>query len=200
MLPGRLLGLLQKAYIGFNGARVKKGDQKMLKKSLFAVALVAVLALPTMAGELKVHGWAVTCEYTKVALDEIDVMLKMPYYIKIEQPSTIQLAQMTDSIDDWTGVALLANGNKPKAVANFNACLSVSIVLTADGTTLAPSATTASISPATLAPLTVTEMTITATLSDVDLDKLAVCTNYKVAVVTIWVIPCGTPSCTPTCP
>jgi hypothetical protein len=200
VLPGRLLGLLQKAYIGFNGARVKKGDQKMLKKSLFAVALVAILAGSAVAGELKVHGWAVTCEYTKQALDEINVYLKMPYYIKIEQPSTIQLVQMTGSIDDWEGYAKLANGNKPKAVANFAAALSVTIALTADGIILAPSATTATIAPTPLVPLQITEMTITATLMNVDLDKLAVCTNYHVATVTVWVMPSTPPSCTPICP
>jgi len=178
----------------------------MLKKSLFAVALMAFLAVPMMAGDLKVHAWDVTCTYTKMKLDDVKVYLKMPYFIKIgKQDLKIDLVQLGSSMD-FEGTAVDKDGKTPKLSANFDASLSTTITPTADGlliqgdagkwsTTISPSVIDGSPVPAIGV-----EMTITAKVVGADLTKLAVCNTYHVATVEIWVVPCGTPGCTVECP
>ena len=82
----------------------------MLKKSLFAVALVALLAATVPAGEIKTHAWPTT--FVPMELAEIPVLMDVGYwvYIKDQQDLKIKLQQQTiHTYEGCTDVAIQCN-------------------------------------------------------------------------------------------
>ena len=67
----------------------------MLKKSLIAIALFAI-ALPAVAGDLKVHDpWPKT--YVKQTVTKIDIILDVGYYIHVKDQKPIEVYQDTSA-------------------------------------------------------------------------------------------------------
>ena len=96
----------------------------MLKKSLIAVAVLAI-ALPAVAGEIKVHNpWPV--EYVWQNVCQIDVTMDVGYYIHVKNQDPIKVAQLegTDANPYYTYYG--CSGNRD-IVTNFNATIKGSV-------------------------------------------------------------------------
>jgi len=66
---------------------------KMLKKSLIAIAVLAV-AMPAFAGQIKVHNdWPQICILEKQKVWEFNVTMDVGYWIKFESQSGIKVDQ-----------------------------------------------------------------------------------------------------------
>jgi hypothetical protein len=71
----------------------------MLKKSLIAIAVLA-LALPAVAGDLKVHKpWPTT--YVAQEVTTIDVVMEVGYYIHVKDQKSIKVSQDTSAKDPY---------------------------------------------------------------------------------------------------
>jgi len=67
----------------------------MLKKSLIAIAVLAI-ALPAMAGDLKVHDpWPTS--YVKQKICSLDVIMDIGYYIHVKDQKPIEISQVTSA-------------------------------------------------------------------------------------------------------
>ena len=72
---------------------------KMLKKSLFAVAMLAIV-MPAFAGQLKVHEpWP--CAPIPQEVAKIDVIMDVGYYINIVDQKAIKVVQDTQSANPY---------------------------------------------------------------------------------------------------
>jgi hypothetical protein len=149
----------------------------MLKKSLFVVALVAMLAVMAQAGEIKTHQWPTT--YAAVPITEIPVVMDVGYWVKIKDQDKLKIKLNQDGIHDYSGC------DDMKVQCNFNVILSCSI--SASGSV--PGKYSCSISqPAIDAPGATVD--VCATLKEADLSKTPGGTNgIQVATVKISVIP-----------
>jgi len=58
----------------------------MLKRSLVAVAVVALLAMTVQAGEIKTHTWP--CDFKALEITSIPVVMDIGYYIKIKDQTS----------------------------------------------------------------------------------------------------------------
>jgi hypothetical protein len=89
-----------------------------MKKALFAVAAVALLAVSVQAGEIKTHSWP--CTLTPLELTQIPVKMDVGYWVKVtNQNASITLAQ--ESIHVYSGCTDI------KVKTNTAVTLSVSI-------------------------------------------------------------------------
>ena len=71
----------------------------MLKKSLIAIAVLAI-ALPAVAGDLKVHDpWPTS--YVPQKITTIDVILDVGYYIHVKDQKPIEIFQDTSASDPY---------------------------------------------------------------------------------------------------
>jgi hypothetical protein len=71
----------------------------MLKKSLIAIAVLAI-AMPAVAGQLKIHGnWPCSYDYQDVAV--IDVLVEVGYYVHVVNQDPITLIQKQDATDPF---------------------------------------------------------------------------------------------------
>ena len=61
----------------------------MLKKSLFAVALVALLAATVPAGEIKIHDWPTT--FVPQELTDIPVVMDVGYWVFIDKQGDLKI-------------------------------------------------------------------------------------------------------------
>ena len=99
----------------------------MLKKSLIAVAILAI-AMPVVAGDLKVHDWP--CSYQPQTVTTIDVVLDVGYYIHIVNQDPIKVSQDSSGSDNpYTTYYGCFNSDVD---TNFNATLTASVAGTSD--------------------------------------------------------------------
>lgn len=76
----------------------------MLKKSLFAIAVVALLASVASAGRIKVEGeWPNVCTYQEMCFPPLDIVMDIPYYCDLESQDPIKVTQQEDAIDHFAG-------------------------------------------------------------------------------------------------
>jgi hypothetical protein len=180
----------------------------MLKKTLFALTIVALFGIPAMAGQLKVEGnWP--CAPIPVKACNIEVTLKMPYYVKLRvEPIKIKLVQIPAGTQGagnnspsltFEGTAKDKDGNLPKAYSNFDGKFSCELALTADGIALQSNLgkwyQSISCNPAgpggadTISKLTETVLTIICGVNEANLNAFAQGSEKKVAEMSILIVP-----------
>jgi len=153
---------------------------KMLKKSLFAVAMLAVV-VPAFAGQLKVHEpWP--CAPIPQEVCKIDVVMDVGYYINVTDQKAITVKQDTNTSNPYVNYI---GSNAIDMKANFNAQL----LLSAAATSAAGGAWSATATPSVVTP-PLTKVTIEVKGANVNIDKLTGGAKaVKVAEVTIKVLP-----------
>lgn len=73
----------------------------MLKKSLFAVAVVALLAAVAPAGEIKIHDWPTT--FVPQELTDIPVLMDVGYWVFIKDQDKLKIKLQQKSIHEYEG-------------------------------------------------------------------------------------------------
>jgi hypothetical protein len=93
----------------------------MLKRSLIAIAVVALLATVAPAGEIKLHTWP--CALIAQEITQIPVKMDIGYWIRIKDQGSlsIKLAQLEGEIHKFKGCTDM------KVETNFKVELSASI-------------------------------------------------------------------------
>ena len=93
----------------------------MLKRSLLAVAVVALLAVGVQAGEIKTHEWP--CQFVALEITSIPVVMDIGYYVRIKDQDKlrIKLVQDEQDIHKFKGCTDMV------VESNFNLVLSCSI-------------------------------------------------------------------------
>jgi hypothetical protein len=76
-------------------------EVKMLKKSLFAVAVVALLAATVPAGEIKIHDWPTT--FVPQELTDIPVLMDVGYWVYIKDQDKLKIKLQQKSITEYEG-------------------------------------------------------------------------------------------------
>jgi len=148
-----------------------------MKKALFAVAAVALLAASVQAGEIKTHTWP--CTFTPLQITTIPVKMDIGYYVAIENQGDLVINMAQESIHVYSGCTDIS------VKCNFNVTLSCSIA--SNGTV--PGDYSCSITGAGISSPGGTA-TVCAKLENADLSKTAGGqTGVKVASVTISVVP-----------
>ncbi len=94
----------------------------MLKKSLMVVALVAMLAGMTQAGELKLHSWPT--KYVPQDLTVIPVKMDVGYWVRIKDQDKLEIKMAQSSIHTYEGCKSF------NVECNFNIALSTGISAT----------------------------------------------------------------------
>ncbi len=95
-----------------------------MKKTLIAVAVVALLAVGVQAGEIKTHEWP--CQFVALEITSIPVVMDIGYYIRIKDQDKLRIKLVQDELDihKFTGCTDMV------VESNFNAVLSASITKT----------------------------------------------------------------------
>lgn len=87
----------------------------MLKKALFAIAVVGLLAVVASAGELKVHDWDTTTATETITetrtivtpvqehLATLDIIMDIPYFVSLHPQDPIEVFQVKKEIHHWAG-------------------------------------------------------------------------------------------------
>jgi hypothetical protein len=162
----------------------------MLKKSLIAIAVLAI-ALPVVAGDLKVHDpWPTS--YVKQKITTIDVILDVGYYIHVKDQKPIEIYQDTGASDPYK---TYKGCKTTDVVSNFEAKLSGSFNKTSaaggDWSAKFNGSSTGTI-PAGVTPVeicvSVTKINIENLVGD-SAAGLAGTKNLKVAELAIMVVP-----------
>ncbi|RPJ32877.1 MAG: hypothetical protein EHM35_11095 [Planctomycetaceae bacterium] len=93
----------------------------MLKRSILAVAVVALLAVGVQAGEIKTHEWP--CTFVALEITSIPVVMDIGYYVRIKDQDKlkIKLVQDEQDIHKFKGCVDMV------VESNFNLVLSASI-------------------------------------------------------------------------
>jgi len=93
----------------------------MLKRSILAVAVVALLAVGVQAGEIKTHEWP--CTFVALEITSIPVVMDIGYYVRIKDQDKlkIKLVQDEQDIHKFKGCTDMV------VESNFNLILSASI-------------------------------------------------------------------------
>jgi hypothetical protein len=153
---------------------------KMLKKSLFAVAMLAVV-MPAFAGQLKVHEpWP--CAPIPQEVCKIDVVMDVGYYINIVDQKAIKVVQDSSSTDPYH---TYVGSKKTDVKTNFNAQL----ILSAAATSAAGGTWTPTITPSTI-PAGSTQVQFCVKGTGVQIDKLVGgAKDVPVAQITVKVMP-----------
>jgi hypothetical protein len=102
------------------GQRLRK-DKKMLKKSLIAIAVLAMV-LPAVAGEKKWHEWETQYVSKEMEL-AIPVILDVGYYIHVVDQDPIEVTQF-DGVPDESPYTTYWGCKLTDIVANFTADIS----------------------------------------------------------------------------
>ena len=151
----------------------------MLKRSLLAVAVVALLAVGVQAGEIKTHDWP--CQFVALEITSIPVVMDIGYYIRIKDQDKLRIKLVQDEFDihKFTGCVDMV------VESNFNLVLSASITKT--GAIAGDYAVSLSTSTADVGSTTVK---VCATLTNADLASQPAGTkDVQVATVKIKVKP-----------
>jgi len=164
----------------------------MLKKGLFIVAAVAMLAMSAQAGEIKFHDWP--CAYSVMPICTVQVTMDIGYWIQIKsQTKVIKMTQSSTNIHNFDGCYTYTFSN------NFPCILSATIARFNVGTQAAPlyivansgsSYLSVDLSQTMFAPGSNQLVNVCAHAVGADLSVLAGGTqNVHVADVTISVVP-----------
>jgi hypothetical protein len=94
----------------------------MLKKSLFVVAAVALLAATAQAGEVKTHSWPTS--YVAVEVADIPVVMDIGYWVSILDQDDLKIELQQQDIHTYEGCCDIT------IECNFNLKLSCSITST----------------------------------------------------------------------
>jgi len=96
----------------------------MLKRSLIAVAVVALLAVGVQAGEIKTHDWP--CQFVALEITSIPVVMDIGYYVRIKDQDKLKIKLVQDEVD----IHKFKGCTDMVVEANFNLVLSASISAT----------------------------------------------------------------------
>ncbi len=93
----------------------------MLKRSILAVAVVALLAVGVQAGEIKTHEWP--CQFVSLEITSIPVVMDIGYYVRIKDQDKLKIKLVQDETDihKFKGCVDMV------VESNFNLVLSASI-------------------------------------------------------------------------
>ena len=178
-----------KMYRHFGSACLRK-EMKMLKKSLIAIAVLAI-ALPAVAGDTKVHKpWPTKTIYSWQPITTIDVIMDVGYYIHIVNQDDIEVSQT--SIDGSDPFFTYLGCSDSEVVSNFHATITGDVV----GTSAAGgewSATFNGVDELEIVPgsQTVTICVLGKKVQIQNLEGLGGEDNVKVAELTVKVVPYG---------
>jgi len=153
---------------------------KMLKKSLIAIAVLAI-TMPAVAGQIKIHDpWPT--ELKKVEVCKIDVLMDVGYWIKVDNQDPFWVSQDSASSDPYH---TYKGCKKTDVLSNFNAQLIIDVAAkSAAGGNWSGTATPSVVPPGT------TNVEICVTGTKVAIEKLTGGTKkVKVAEVTVKVLP-----------
>jgi len=157
-----------------------------MKKALFAVAVVAVLAVAAQAGEIKYHEWPTMLVPQEITT--IPVTMDVGYWVRIKDQGDLKIKLGQQSIHTYYGCTNM--------VVETNTCLTFSSSIskvTKDGNAVVPGDYSSSLSPADIDAPGGT-ISVCAKLENADLSKVAGGTkNVHVANVTIKVVPRACP-------
>jgi hypothetical protein len=73
----------------------------MLKKSLFVVAAVTLLAVAAQAGEIKIHNWPTS--YIPQEVTEIPVLMDVGYWVSIKDQDKLKIKLSQINIHEYQG-------------------------------------------------------------------------------------------------
>jgi hypothetical protein len=94
-----------------------------MKKALFAVVVVALLAAMAPAGEVKSHEWP--CEFVPVELMQIPVLMDIGYWIRVKDQGDYHIHLSQESIHVYSGCV--------KVPVETNTKIELSVSITATG-------------------------------------------------------------------
>jgi hypothetical protein len=149
----------------------------MLKKSLFAIAAVALLTVAAQAGEIKIHDWP--CAFIAQEVTTIPVVMDVGYWIKVKDQDKLKIKLTQKSIHEYEGCTNMV------VETNVNITLSCSI----SATGAVPGKWSCSVSPADVDAPGGT-VSVCATVKEADLSKTpGGSKGVHVATVSIKVVP-----------
>jgi hypothetical protein len=153
-----------------------------MKKALFAVAVVALLAVTAQAGEIKFHEWPTAPVPQEIA--NIPVFMDVGYWIRIKDQDKLKINLKQDGIHEYSGCV------NATVETNTNVRFSCSISKwTVDGAVVVPGDYSCSVSPADINAPGGT-LTVCAKIVKADLGKVPGGTKgVRVGTVTIKVVP-----------
>jgi hypothetical protein len=99
----------------------------MLKRSLIAVAVVALLASGVQAGEIKAHCWP--CSFVALEITSIPVTVDIGYYVQIRDQDKLKIKLKQDSTNFNNFSGCLGQGGKTtmQVRTNFEMKLAASV-------------------------------------------------------------------------
>lgn len=158
----------------------------MMKKELFAVAVLVLMAGVGQAGEIKYHEWPTTLVPQEIAT--IPVTMDVGYWIRIKDQGDLVIKMTQQTIHTYFGCV--------NAVVETNTCLAFSCSISSvvrDGSAVVPGTYSCSVAPSNIDAPGGT-LSICARLADADLGRVAGGTkNVHVANVTLRVVPRACP-------
>ena len=157
-----------------------------MKKVLFAVATVALLAVAAQAGEIKYHEWPSTP--TPQEITTIPVVMDVGYWVLIKDQDKLKIELKQDAIHDYSGCTNVV------VQTNSDLTFSCSISkISQDGSVVVPGDYSCSVSPANLDAPGGT-LAVCAKIAKADLSKVPGGTKgVHVANVTVKVVPRALP-------
>jgi hypothetical protein len=156
----------------------------MLKKSLFVVAAVTLLAMAAQAGEIKIHNWPTS--YIPQEVTEIPVLMDIGYWVSIKDQDKLKIKLQQKNIHEYEGCTDI------KVSCNFELTLSTSISQYVDPVSGAKidGKYSSSVSPADLDPGLEQTATVCAKLIEADLSTITGGSkDVRVATVKVKVVP-----------
>jgi len=152
----------------------------MLKKSLFVVAALAMLAVTAQAGTIKTHTWPTT--FVAQELATIPVYMDVGYYVEVKNQNGIGITLQQVTVKDFEGCTTITVEN------NFALTLTCSIAQ--DGPvggsfscSFGDSLGSVELEPGS------NPVTVCAKLTGADVKNSNPSTNVKVANVKLYVVP-----------
>ena len=157
-----------------------------MKKELFAVAAVVLLAVGAQAGEIKFHEWP--CAPVPQEITTIPVVMDVGFWIRIKDQNLLKITLKQDAIHTYSGCT--------DAVVETNSCLTFSCSISqseSGGSPVVPGTYSCSVSPANIDAPGGT-LTVCARVTDADLSRVPGGTKgVLVANVTVRVVPRACP-------
>jgi uncharacterized lipoprotein YajG len=149
-----------------------------MKKALFAVAAVALLAVTAQAGEIKLHQWP--CTLTPVEITSIPVVMDVGYWVSIQNQNNLKITLAQESIHVYSGCTNMT------VKTNVAVTLSTKIAATGD----VPGNYSSWIDGSANVPMGTSTVKVCAKVTNADLSGVPGGTTGKqVASVTIMVVP-----------
>lgn len=155
----------------------------MLKKSLFVVAAVTLLAVAAQAGEIKIHNWPTS--YIPQEVTEIPVLMDVGYWVSIKDQDKLKIKLQQKNIHEYEGCTDI------KVSCNFELTLSTSISpVKVDGNNVIDGKYSSSVSPADLGVGLEQTATVCAKILEANLSTVTGGTkDVHVATVKVKVVP-----------